>query len=68
MSVQHRELVEPYVVKALNVHQREIFATVARLMREDAATMTSAAEAEIAAMQALLEAARIEATPEAEAA
>jgi len=63
MSVYHRDLVEPYVVKALNVHQREIFATVARLMREDAADLTEKAKAELARLNAMLDEAQADARP-----
>lgn len=48
--------VAPYFIKAMNVHQELLLATAARLMREDAATKRSKAEAEIAAMQATLDA------------
>lgn len=60
MNVRHADLVKPYLVKALNHHQRELFATVARLMREDAAAMTEKAEAEISALSAMIEEAKIE--------
>ena len=34
MSVYHKDVVAPYLVKALNEHQKALFATVGRLMRE----------------------------------
>lgn len=61
-----RDLAKEYLVKALNVHQRELFATAARLMREDAAELTDKAQSEIDALQKMLETARQE--PDAETA
>lgn len=43
-----------FIVKAMNVHQKEIFATAARLMREEAATLTDSAAEELAALQQML--------------
>ncbi|MCX5581452.1 hypothetical protein [Kaistia terrae] len=54
MNVQHQDVVAPYLTKALNEHQKTIFATVGRLMREDAARLTGDAAAEVAAIQQLL--------------
>lgn len=51
-------LVGKYAEAALNMHQRELFATMARLMREEAAGLAEAAEKELAAMQALLNSAK----------
>jgi hypothetical protein len=69
MSVYHRDLVRPFIIKALNVHQKEIFATVARLMREEAATLSDKAQAEVEAIQKMLEAAKADlAEPKPEAA
>lgn len=50
----HTDLLNDYLVKALNVHQRELFATVAKLMLDDAAALVSAAEQEILEQQRLL--------------
>lgn len=49
------DCVRPYFVKALNVHQEELFATVARLMRAEAASLRERATAEIVALQAMLD-------------
>lgn len=68
MSVRDQKLVETFIVKALNVHQREIFATVARLMREEAATLTDKAEAELARLNAMLAEAKADAPDAIEAA
>ena len=57
LSVYHRELVEKTFVKAMNLHQKELFATAARLMREEAASLTEAATKEIEALRAMLESA-----------
>jgi len=58
MHVYHADLVKPFLIKALNVHQKEIFATVARLMREEAAKLTDKAQAEVEAIQKMLETAK----------
>lgn len=68
MSVYHKDLVRPFLVKALNVHQKEIFATVGRLMREEAATLTGKAEEEIIALQKMLTEASSVLSPVSEAA
>lgn len=68
MSVYHTDLVRPFVIKALNVHQKEIFATVALLMREEAARLTDKAQAEVTAIQVMLEAAKADLAETAEAA
>ena len=62
MSVRDKELVAPFLIKALNLHQKEIFATVARLMRSEAATLTAKAAAEVEAIQQMLADASSEAT------
>ena len=49
------ETVGPYFIKALDVHRKELFATTARLMREEAAKLIDKAEAEMASMRALLD-------------
>jgi hypothetical protein len=49
-----------FIVKAMNVHQKEIFATAARLMREEAAGMTEKAGEELAALQQMLEVAQLD--------
>lgn len=56
-------IVEAFFVKAIEAHQRELFATASRLMREEAARLTDAAEAELQAMQAMLEEARADVLP-----
>lgn len=58
MSVYHVDLVKPFLVKALNIHQKEIFSTVARLLREEAASLTDKAQAEVEAIQKMLETAK----------
>lgn len=68
MHVYHGDLVRPYLIKALNVHQKEIFATVARLMREEAARLTDKAQAEVEAIQKLLETAKADLAETSEAA
>lgn len=68
MSVYHTDLVRPFIIKALNVHQKEIFATVARLMREEAARLTDKAQAEVEAIQRMLEAAQADLAETSEAA
>lgn len=68
MHVRDDDLVRPYLIKALNVHQKEIFATVARLMRDEAATLTDKAQAEVEAIQQLLELAKSDLAETSEAA
>lgn len=58
LHVYDREAVERAFVKAMNLHQKELFATAARLMREEAAGLTDAAEAELSTLQRLLEQAK----------
>jgi hypothetical protein len=53
--LQCNDKVKQYFVKALNLHQKELFATAARLMREDAALLTDEATAEINELQRLLD-------------
>ncbi|WP_019170713.1 hypothetical protein [Pseudaminobacter salicylatoxidans] len=55
MTVYHTEMVRPFIIKALNVYQKEIFATAARLMREEAARLTDKATAEVEAIQKMLD-------------
>jgi hypothetical protein len=50
-----------FITQAMNVHQKEIFATAARLMREEAATLTTAAAEELAALQQMLTVAQTDA-------
>ena len=57
--------VSAYFVKAMNLHQKELFATTARLMREDASALTDKAAAELEALQQMLTVARADA-PEGE--
>jgi hypothetical protein len=61
LSIYDRKVVEAAFVKALNIHQKELFATAARLMREEAAALTVKAEAEIQAMQEMIAEAKAEA-------
>lgn len=58
LSVDDRASVEAAFVKALNIHQKELFATAARLMREEAAALTDKAVAEVEAIQQMLDDAR----------
>lgn len=50
------EDVAPFITRAINLHCETIFDTAARLMREEAATLKDKAAAEVAAMQATLDA------------
>lgn len=50
-----RALAADFVVKAMNVHQREIFATAAKLMRDEARKLRGDAQTEIDRLQALLD-------------
>jgi hypothetical protein len=52
------DLVAPYIVRALNVHQEKIFATAALLMRDEAAELSAKAETELAALRDLLASAK----------
>jgi hypothetical protein len=47
-----------FMIEALNVHQKEIFATAARLMREEAAKLTEKAEEELETLREMLEEAK----------
>lgn len=58
MHVYHTDMVRPFLIKALNIHQKEIFATAARLMREEAGRLTDKAQAEVEAIQKMLETAK----------
>lgn len=55
LSVQDRDTVCNAFIKALNKHQKLIFATMAEIMEKQAASLRETAESEIAAMQAMLE-------------
>jgi hypothetical protein len=59
------EIAEKFFIKAIDIRQRELFETAARLMREEAAKLTAAAAEELAAMQAMLDEAKADALPEA---
>lgn len=54
LSVYDSKAVESAIVRAMNTHQKEIFATAARLLREEAAALTEKAAAELTALQAML--------------
>jgi hypothetical protein len=49
------EEVEPYIIRAMAKHQELLFATAARLIREDAAKLTDKARAELAALVAMVD-------------
>lgn len=49
------ELARQFVVKAMNVHQRELFSTIAKLMRDEAAQLTAKAESELEGLRHLLD-------------
>lgn len=67
MNVYHKDVIRPFLIKALNVHQKELFATIARLMREEAGKLTDKAQAEVEAIQKLLETAKADLAETAEA-
>lgn len=50
----HEDIVKKAFIKALNQNQRLIFATMAKLMTEEAESLTEKAKAEIAALQNLI--------------
>jgi hypothetical protein len=60
LNVYDTDAVKAAFVKALGVHQKELFQTMASLMREEAASLIEQAETEIAALQAMLDQARAE--------
>lgn len=60
LNVYDQDSVKSAFIKALNVHQKELFQTMAKLMRDEAAGLTEQAEKEIAALQSMLDAARAE--------
>ena len=62
LSVSDNADVEKAFVKALNLHQKELFATAARLMREEAASLADEASKELAKMQEMLDTAVAEAS------
>jgi hypothetical protein len=49
------DFAKKYLIDALNKHQREIFATVAELMRKDARSLVSEAQKELEEARTLLE-------------
>lgn len=55
LRFEKRETVGKYLVRAMNVHQKVLFDTAARLMREDAAKLREKAAAELAALQKMLD-------------
>lgn len=55
------DIAQKYFIKALEAHQRELFATAARLMREEAARLTDKAAAELQDMQDMLDDAKADA-------
>lgn len=57
LSIYDQAIVEGGFVKAVDIHQKQLFATAARLMREEAASLTEAAAKEIDALRSMLEAA-----------
>lgn len=59
------EIAEKFFIKAIDLHQRELFALASRLMREEAAQLTVAAAAELEAMQAMLDEAKADVLPQA---
>lgn len=61
LSIYDQDSVKSAFIKALNVHQKELFQTMAKLMREEAASLTQAAEAELAVLRSLLDEAQSEA-------
>lgn len=68
LNCYDRDVVERAFVKAMNLHQKELFQTAARLMHEEAASLTDQAEKEIAALQQMLDLARAAPVLEPEAA
>lgn len=54
LSVSNDEIVRAAFVKALDVNQRIIFETMAKLMREEAASLTGNAQSELDALQQML--------------
>lgn len=57
------DLAKEYLPLALNIHQKEIFATMAKLMREEAATLTKKAQEEIETLQQMLAEAQADILP-----
>lgn len=55
-------------IKALNIHQRELLATTARVLREEAVALTDKARAEVDALQAVLNELEAPSTSDGEAA
>lgn len=62
------DVVEPYIVRAMNVLRKELFETAAQLMRKDAATLVDDARKEVETMNEALEACLQEAAPDDDAA
>lgn len=58
LNISDQETVQKYFVRAMNVHQEELFATTARLLQEDAASLIGDAEKELAGLVNLLNAAK----------
>lgn len=54
LAISDEESVKAAFIKALNLHQRELFATAARLLREEAAKLTTQAEVELEAMKKMI--------------
>ena len=55
LHVYSTDLVEQAFIKALNMHQRELFATTAAIMRTEAASLTDQASKELEALQKMLD-------------
>ena len=58
LNVYDRDAVERAFVKAMNLHQKDLFATAARLMQEEASSLTEQAEKELAVLQEMLDQAK----------
>lgn len=54
LSVSDSDLVKKAFIEALNINQKLIFATMAKIMTAEAESLTSKAKEEIAALQALV--------------
>jgi dihydrodipicolinate synthase/N-acetylneuraminate lyase len=63
LSVSDQKATSEFIIKAIGLHQKEIFATAAKLMREEAAELSAKASEELAALQSMLETAKAEAAP-----
>lgn len=60
LHVRDRDLVETAFIKAMNIHQQQLFQTTSQLLREEAASLTEKAETELAALRSLLDEAQSE--------